>query len=72
MREASDRVAELGALTSGDDWLQLAVVRNMLVHDYPIDLDQFIARIVDAHRHCASLLSNVALLIEALTESPSA
>lgn len=70
MREASDRVAELGALTSGDDWLQLAVVRNMLVHDYPLDLDQFIVRIVDAHLHCSSLLSNVAMLVAALTSEP--
>ena len=67
MREAVDRAAELGSLTSGDDWLDLAIVRNMLAHDYPVDLAQFIQRIDDAFTRCDRLVENVRLLIAAFS-----
>lgn len=68
LREAVDRVAELGALTSGDDWLDLTIVRNALAHDYPVNLDEFITRFDNAWQRLDRLTENVALLIRHLGE----
>lgn len=70
LRQAVDRVAELGALTSGDDWLDLTIARNALAHDYPVNLDEFIIRFDTAWTRVASLTENVALLIRRLQEEP--
>ncbi len=65
-REAVDRVAELGAIADGGEWLALTAVRNMLVHDYPVDLAQFALRLDDAWIRCDQLINNVRLLIDGL------
>lgn len=67
-REAVDRAANLEALTSADEWLDLILIRNSLAHDYPIDEHQFILRLQDAWRATEILIVNVRRLIAALQE----
>ena len=69
LRQTIDRAADLGVIADRDDWLQLTAVRNLLVHEYPVDLDQFAIRLDDAWSRCERLITNVQKLIDALQRS---
>ncbi|WCT74211.1 hypothetical protein PQ455_02985 [Sphingomonas naphthae] len=66
MRQAIERAAQLGGLASAEEWMDLLIVRNMLAHDYPVDLDAFADWLSQAWDRLDTLILNVKTLIAAL------
>lgn len=50
------RLEKLGAISSADEWIDLATTRNLLVHDYPVNAAQHADRANRAWRDLDPLL----------------